>query len=41
MPDVSKTCALEYGMTEWNGDERREMPHRYEVLEMLREEMEG
>lgn len=27
-------------MTKWNGDEIHEMPHRYEVLEMLREELD-
>jgi hypothetical protein len=28
-------------MSDWDGKERRELPHRYEVLEVLRDEMDA
>lgn len=39
MSDITKQCAMsEEG---WDGRERRERPHRYEIMDVLREELDA
>lgn len=38
MPASERACAMEGG---WDGKERRERPHRYEILDVLREELDA
>lgn len=40
MGDSGRDCALA-DMSDWDGKERRERPHRYEILDVLREELDA
>ena len=39
MGDPERECALA-DMSDWDDHERRERPHRYEILDILREELD-
>ena len=40
MGDSERDCALA-DMSDWDDHERRERPHRYEILDILREELDA